>query len=435
MRETGEHYGGGGAWRPSAQQVRVLDALVAGKTNAELGIMLGISPDGAKLVIERLAIAAGRQDRSDLARWWSRERRRGAARWPARGRLLRRVSAGIALLAVGVLAVLGAFGVGMEEDAGQPDAPAAAVAALPASLPTPDIPPSVFNACPEVEPRLGPTGIGLVTAAVLEGQGMLRVPDSGFDSACSLIVANREDRAFVRMPLSATSRLAGRAYGMHLPFSHYTSFLSIRSTRLSIEITFSTAYAGPGIEVVFMARAHDGQRHRAAVASDGSLWVSPEPMPLASVLEHLTGEGLDVSGTVKLGRLHERTGVYGLVYVTRCLERQQCEVFIYPSRLQAPISGFLACDDAGNSRIEAEGLVLRLRDARYDHLPPDAHREAAPCRSRAISAGEPLEPNVYVAVSAFDSTGRQLSVAIAEDGSLHVGEVRPALGCPCISNR
>jgi hypothetical protein len=429
MREVEVQEQGAG-WRPSPQQVRVLDALVAGKTNAEIGIMLGISPDGAKLVVERLVSASGRADRQDLARWWSRERSRAERPFPPT-LPLKRASLALAGGALAVLLVLAAFGVGMEDN----DAGNGATVPAAAAVPTPDLPANVLAACPELTPMLGPPGAGAPSPAELAAQGMLRVPDSGIASDCPLIVTNRTDRAFVRMPLSATSTLAGRTYGMHLPFSHYTSFLSIRATRLSLEITRSTAYTGPGVEVIFAARAHDGQRHRAAVASDGSLWVSAEAIPLTTALEYLTGEQLDLNATTRIGRLHERTGDYGLVYVNRCLERPVCEVYIYPSRLIAPLSGFLACDDAGNARLEGPGLSLLLRDARYDHLRGDAVRAGSPCRSRPVAAGEPIEPNVYVAVSAYDADGRQVSVAIAEDGSLHIGTIRPALGCPCINDR
>lgn len=77
-----------GAWRPSQAERRVLEELAAGRTNAEIAVKLGISPETVKSHVARLLGETGCSDRAALGRWWEarRESRRSwvpMLRWGA----------------------------------------------------------------------------------------------------------------------------------------------------------------------------------------------------------------------------------------------------------------------------------------------------------------------------------------------------------------
>jgi DNA-binding CsgD family transcriptional regulator/sugar lactone lactonase YvrE len=59
-----------GAWQPSAAERRVLDELVAGRTNAEIAVRLGLSVETVKSHVSRVLGETGCADRAALARWW-----------------------------------------------------------------------------------------------------------------------------------------------------------------------------------------------------------------------------------------------------------------------------------------------------------------------------------------------------------------------------
>jgi len=97
----------------SEQQRRVLDLLVAGKTNGEIGEALGISLDGAKYHVSAICDLVGVATREEAAEWWRQQRgfaarfavSRGWSRLPALVRLAIGGAAGVAA-AAGVIAAL-----------------------------------------------------------------------------------------------------------------------------------------------------------------------------------------------------------------------------------------------------------------------------------------------------------------------------------------
>jgi DNA-binding CsgD family transcriptional regulator len=88
-----------GGWQPSAAERRVLDELAAGRTNAEIAVRLGPSPETVKSHISRILGETGCADRSALARWWQQ---RQAARTAA---TIAALAPGVLLLIVGVPAI------------------------------------------------------------------------------------------------------------------------------------------------------------------------------------------------------------------------------------------------------------------------------------------------------------------------------------------
>jgi DNA-binding CsgD family transcriptional regulator len=133
-------------WRPSAQQRRVLDLLLEGRTNPEIAACLGITLDGAKWHVSQLLAETGCERRQDLAAWWRQERERRpeprAALAPLLG-LIRHApplaavltTAG-AIVVVSLLAIRFGIGAGAGPSAGERGASAAPVSASAAPAPT-----------------------------------------------------------------------------------------------------------------------------------------------------------------------------------------------------------------------------------------------------------------------------------------------------------
>lgn len=102
MTREGYHRLNGG-WQPSAAERRVLDELDAGRTNAEIAVRLGVSPETVKSHVARLLANTGCADRQALAQWWQQGQ---STRRPVLAPLFGfagRTAAAIAALALGVL--------------------------------------------------------------------------------------------------------------------------------------------------------------------------------------------------------------------------------------------------------------------------------------------------------------------------------------------
>jgi len=113
-------------WQLNERQRRVLDALVEGRTNAEIAVRLGITVDGAKWHVGELLAQTGLSDRQALARWWveEREKRRQPAFLPGLIRWRRIGLAGSVVVAAAVLVTGGwlLWGRGSGREAPQPAA-------------------------------------------------------------------------------------------------------------------------------------------------------------------------------------------------------------------------------------------------------------------------------------------------------------------------
>jgi len=72
--------------------------------------------------------------------------------------------------------------------------------------------------------------------------------------------------------------------------------------------------------------------------------------------------------------------------------------------------------------LDAGAHKLRVREERT---------RSGACEDRTLAAGEVIAPPNWFTIRAFDSRGGPLSVVIAEDGTLYVGEVGMNFKCPC----
>jgi DNA-binding CsgD family transcriptional regulator len=57
-------------WAPNVRQGAILNALLEGRTNAEIGRDLGISAGGVKWYVSQFLLETGLSNRRELARWW-----------------------------------------------------------------------------------------------------------------------------------------------------------------------------------------------------------------------------------------------------------------------------------------------------------------------------------------------------------------------------
>jgi DNA-binding CsgD family transcriptional regulator len=138
-----------GGWQPSPAERRVLAELVAGRTNAEIAVRLGGSPETVKSHIARLLAETGCDDRAALADWWRDRAERPPLAAPLLG-LGGRLIAGLVAAALAVTLLL----------AGGPAVARLLSAARSAALPSGGAPPG-----PELLAQSTPTPAPTATPA------------------------------------------------------------------------------------------------------------------------------------------------------------------------------------------------------------------------------------------------------------------------------
>jgi DNA-binding beta-propeller fold protein YncE/DNA-binding CsgD family transcriptional regulator len=167
-----------GGWTPSAAERRVLDELAAGRTNAEIAVRLGLSPETVKSHISRMLGETDCADRGALARWWQGEQRRPRI-LPALG-WLGRAAATVAVLALVVLLLIGGIS-GLPRLAERLDVrPRLARVLLPEPSPVPTptpAPPPRYPVDVLWEQRGNPPMGAVMGRIVLDRDGNVYVPD------------------------------------------------------------------------------------------------------------------------------------------------------------------------------------------------------------------------------------------------------------------
>jgi hypothetical protein len=168
-----------------------------------------------------------------------------------------------------------------------------------------------------------------------------------------------------------------------------------------------------------------GARHRLAFTSDGEMFIDPEPIPDGLAVNWLTGEDIDVSGMVEVGRLVPTYG--GDNVRTDC--SPICAIYYQPGQegVRAPTDGTLQCIDEDGDRtfaFDSDKLHLRLRGFGGASF-------SASCEERQVAAGDRLPTATYTMVKAVDADGLPLSLVATRDGRLFVGVIELQFGCPC----
>jgi len=468
----------GGEWRPTGQQRRVLDLLAQGKTNAEIALALGITPDGAKWHVGQLLRETGLEDRRALADWWRREKeRRQGARlpafaWTSRGRAWlfagALTAAGLALLFADLL------GTTTDSPAALGSVPHAVIsleprstASAPSPTPWPDEDVKALAAQMQPPSSCEPPAqqdFRIVSSQELESQGLIAVGKLAFTGHCPLYVANRADRALAWLGGGGYLRVdSGQSYVLGLCCAHARFHLGGEDYALTIYSPYPAAgdlpaglkAIGPGLlevqrdgheggyvmlEVRKQVEASPGpvslgSDHRAALSSDGYLFLDIRPLPDSLARNSLTGEAIPLSGLRRIGTLpllrREAGGAsYDVPIRNDCYERdgRACSIqYDAGGAIPSPVAGLLKCR-AGNGEtyheLDAGDLVLRL-DAF------GGYKFEGDCVDRPISSGEPLPHATFFSIEASYSDGLRLSLVVTRGGDVYAGEYRPRLGCPC----
>ena len=476
MRHNEGYHRRRGAWKPSERQRQVLDLLAEDNTNAEIAERLGVTVDGVKWHVGELLGETGLEDRRALAAWWKEDRERSGQ--PALlllwSRLLRMAVAGSAAAVVFVIVagwlLWGQGGGG--EDLPLPEAVAADVAPSPSPTPQRSIaagpPPPCDTPLPE--------GFRIVTAEELRAEGLVEFGPLIEPRTCPLQVSNRADLAFLwladggeieaeKAGLHGVSRwefrsgwVGGGSYGPgNLGFYHegeqFRASLQIFDAGQSV-ITriegWDIVLQRTGPSGAFASVSLEGEsrgRLRVAFASDGTLFFDPDPLSVDLATNSVTGEFIDVDGMTLVGWLEFSPVGYPIDPWTVCSEtagicRAGLPAVSQPMRM--PVGGVLTCVPVMSAGIQREGYeldtgeyVLRFTPAGGYGVPWDgacatmsAWRQSL---SHAIARGDEVYTWTYTSIEAFAADGSPVSVVIARDGHLFVGEVRLKVGCPCRS--
>jgi hypothetical protein len=167
--------------------------------------------------------------------------------------------------------------------------------------------------------------------------------------------------------------------------------------------------------------------HHAEVGSDGHLYIEADPIPKDKAVALDTGEDLFVE------RLPRRGPIDGAWTLCDGYWNGECVVIARPPRgpEYAPVSGTLVCRPTGI--LELATATFRLEFNRLDSSGADAPScdgfSATPIQ---VARGEILSNAPYhYRIEAFALDGRPLDVAVAGDGTLYVGDIGRAFGCPC----
>lgn len=443
-----------GSWSPNGRQRRILELILAGKTNDEIAAEVQISVAGVKWHVHQMLAETGLSDRQELARWWMDERDSRPALvplfalarpfWPAIP-----VAGALSLLLVAILAPNAA---GNRPDSIAAEATSAAVVAAfdlrsrAALAPTP-IPEPELHACPQPLPA----GEALHSIEApqpyeLAAAGFLPVPSAITSPSCPVMVANRFAQAFVRLPLDAEIRIGREQTKLSYSYPELTPIVPTAGGQFAFHADANTTYEGPGRELVIWVVDSSLRRHTVAVDAEGMVWVSPEPIPIDAVIEEWTGERLDVSRMTPAGRLIPVTDPakwQPFVFMfTSCSDRQACVVSHSPGYpgLIAPVGGTLRCLGAdeltydhpgqpiGEFELDAGNFRLRFREA----YTSSANRNKGwQCATRDVAAGDMIGTHSHYIITAANRDGGPLSVVVAEDSSLYVGEVSAVFSCPC----
>lgn len=432
--------------------------MAEGRSDAEIAVRLGRTPDFVKTQLDGIAAAAGVRGREALAAWWQR-RRQAAARPPSSAaKLLTALRRCWPVLLLAAFVALGAAAIALPSGDHTPSGPSfeerragTATAAAASFMEAP--PPSTCE-----PPRRG--DLRLVTPAELASQGLQRAGHLVRTTHCPLYVANRADRA-VAWLAGAGELATDRTEGWRVANArrgvvvfNYTA----QPRELLVQVTSDPpdalgrnlagagffpesvvklgSLSGTGSNLTFAVLSGRGEseQRRIALASNGEVFIDPRPVPREWALNALTGERIDVSVLSPAGRLSfpgqasPRTECRGVCAVA---------LSVPAAGLTAPVDGQLRCRD-GADLVWARGGVeyeIDAGDYRLRLRPVGAVLTAcgSATAEEAVTAGT-LIPSLRVGMLwlfALRADGTLQSLVAAGDGALYVGEAPPSAGCPC----
>ena len=422
-----------GAWQPSAAQRRVLDGVAAGQTNAAIATQLGISSETVKWHISHLLAETGCADRHALARWWRAQRRRPT---PALTPLLAAVAgpalAGLALVTIGLaLAVVlaAARGRGMWSSA-----PAA----------------SHHPAMPTAEPRSEQQPPALVSTGLHDVGPFIRTRTGAVpaENRAAASVVHLETDDLVQFPPGM--RWEPRPGYAPNPEYFLAPAVTVARQKLYVTVhaggptarfarvddrTYRATTAGDVLICAGDSTSDTGwSDHRVAMDVAVHLLLDPMPVPGDLVAAYGSGEALDVRAMTVVGRLPPaRSMPVGEWFFNVC-ERGRCSLSYYVGPLVAPAAGTLRCLGFPELDLDAGAFRLQFRDPGTTLRPVRGAPGMVPadCEDgRLVQVGEIITTaTAHYLVSAVSAAGEPLSVVVAYDGTLYVGQLTVSVKCP-----
>jgi hypothetical protein len=181
------------------------------------------------------------------------------------------------------------------------------------------------------------------------------------------------------------------------------------------------------------------------------LYVAPAPASPAGVLVSTTGELLDLSEAKPLGKV--AVPLPRSVFNDCVAPAAACQAFVYadappgsPVTFLVPVDGTLTCRDDGVLQLEAASFRLffqqvdRTGKDLFGCYPPASAASDPKGRAREVHTGEVLSQSTHYRITAETPGGvvpnslpggRPLSVVVAGDRTIYVGDITPKYGCPC----
>lgn len=430
---------------------RVLALVCAGRTNSEIANELHISVSGVKYHVTNMLGKLGLADRAALAEWREDRSQEEGGRpsvFPGASlvSLWKAGLAGAGLVAAGAatFAVAGLF-------TSANDAPE-----LDGDIPAGYQAPVIFTGAPEFNTGEIPAGYEALTAAGLEARGMIDVglllrTHSGAPPVSAGQLRESLSVAVIAAPVEVVEgQGAAFAFNFQAAFANAVYLKGADGEPIRVTLwatgkgfldeaniiaaadgtrTISPA-AGPARVMLSVTDASTGTPIRAGIASNGHLFVDPQPLPAAMVVDEWTGSALGVAEAAEgypLGPIGA-----GLFRFTGCeAEIGTCSVsFRAFEALPAPFAGMLRCLDRETVEIVTSEFTLRIQRVNTGY----GGSADFSCEPHAVAAGQVIgDRGKHWEYTAFAPSGRQISAGVSFDGRFFVGEFAPAVGCPCLT--
>ncbi|MGE0597884.1 MAG: response regulator transcription factor [Dehalococcoidia bacterium] len=411
---------------PSEQ--RVLELIREGKTNSEIANELAISVPGVKYHVTNMLGKLEVEDRVALANWQgeaSHENRRGLrgalASFP--GPVF--VKVGAILVCVAGIGGIAGLALGGHEDSSSEQAP--------------DIPPGYSSMDPDRLAALGLVDLGPILRSptgdtpVLAGQVRDSLGVVLLNGPAKLIQGSGQ---LWTLQFGAVVpnwiQLSGPGADHQLDVQLWAESMALsESTVVTVrpdgvwEISSKTGGVPPEL-LLSVREINSGRPRRAAIGTNGHLFVASSPIPGSVVLDNWTGVALDVRSSFQG---HQLPGSAGLFQFTGCGDDGTCYVSLRTAEpLTAPVSGRLRCSSPSQLEIDHGDFVVIVTqvDTGYGSSPNFS------CDEHEVAAGEVIGPAAtHWVYTAKASNGEKISVGVSFDGSFYVGRFAPSVGCPC----
>lgn len=426
---------------------RVLEHVRAGRTNAEIAVRLGVSPNTVRYHVSNMLAKLRLENRQSLARWIGRPRRlRAALAWLVGTPVRAGAVLGLTALVVALIAVAGAPRGGPPPPATVPAAETVVAPPEPEALPlaqsaayrestpselrdagfvdTGEFLSAPYNPFPfaEASYRAGFTAVrangdGYASYGPAETWSRGFPPGVGWSSQSAIGLTATINGVPLYLRFSGARGFASDASSKFLLVGRNTVvFYSVDPERLEPELMLNLTDAG-------------GRNYPVIVDTGGHLWVRPAPV-VSGPVAFDTGEGLDVARAERFGPLPGAVGNW--TNSTWC-EGGNCRALIHThdaGGLPAIADGEASCDDEGELTVElvTERYGIRFVAARPNAIVPPPCRDGFP---RQVVQGELLSTHPSWWVTAFTPDGRPAGVAADREWMLYIGEIEPRITtCP-----